>query len=261
MCPVAPLGFCNRGEWGIGGLEYEVPSPGCIVCGSLLDGLAMYLSCDTKKFHDNESTHILYKFWASTHRGKLLTFPLGGATACVGVCCTYRALALQQAGGGEATAGQCAGTSRHSSSSWQPSSSSSSSRRRTMRRGPDGTPTATDERARRRLSTRQRHQQRSERRRTDLKANSHRRARHDTDTTVLSSLVWWRCELSRPDSQAGAFCVWSASECVRGRSATAGRTPTQNALVRRLIHTAIQTRLPRLPVDRRCDAGQWDSYA
>jgi len=25
--------------------------------GSLLDGLAMYLSCDTKKFHDNESTH------------------------------------------------------------------------------------------------------------------------------------------------------------------------------------------------------------
>ena len=121
-------------------------------------------------------------------RGKLLPFPPGGATACVGVCCTYRALALQQAGGGEATAGHCAGTSRHSSSSWQPSSSSSS-RRRTMRRGPDGTPTATDERARRRLSTRQRHQQRSERRRTDLKANSHRNARHDTDTTVLSSLV------------------------------------------------------------------------
>jgi len=26
--------------------------------GSLLDGLAMYLSCDTKKFHDNESTHM-----------------------------------------------------------------------------------------------------------------------------------------------------------------------------------------------------------
>ena len=30
--------------------------------GSLLDGLAMYLSCDTKKFHDNESTHILHNF-------------------------------------------------------------------------------------------------------------------------------------------------------------------------------------------------------
>jgi len=25
---------------------------------SLRDGLSMYLSCDTKKFHDNESTHI-----------------------------------------------------------------------------------------------------------------------------------------------------------------------------------------------------------
>jgi len=30
--------------------------------GSLLDGLAMYLSCDTKKFHDNESTQILHSF-------------------------------------------------------------------------------------------------------------------------------------------------------------------------------------------------------
>ena len=28
----------------------------------------MYLSCDTKKFHDNESTHILHNFWTSTHR-------------------------------------------------------------------------------------------------------------------------------------------------------------------------------------------------
>jgi len=44
----------------------------------LLDGLAMYLSCDTKKFHDNESTHILHNFWTSTHRigGKLPPFPL-----------------------------------------------------------------------------------------------------------------------------------------------------------------------------------------
>jgi len=66
-------------------------------------------------------------------------------------------------------------------------------------------------------------------------------------------LVWW-CELSRPDSQTGAFCVWSASECVGRRSATAGRTPTQNALVRRSVHTATpdETRLPqpRLPVGR-----------
>jgi len=42
----------------------------------LLDGLAMYLSCDTKKFHDNESTHILHNFWTSTHRGKLPPSPL-----------------------------------------------------------------------------------------------------------------------------------------------------------------------------------------
>jgi len=38
--------------------------------GSLLDGLAIYLSCDTKKFHDNESIHILHNFWTSTHRGE-----------------------------------------------------------------------------------------------------------------------------------------------------------------------------------------------
>ena len=65
-----------------------------------------------------------------------------------------------------------------------------------------------------------------------LKVNSYRHARHDTDWIVLSCLVW-RCELSRPDSQTWAFCVWSVSEYVRRRSATAGRTPTQNALVRR----------------------------
>jgi len=48
--------------------------------GSLLDGLAVYLSCDTKKFHDNESTHILHNFWTSTHRGgKLPPFSPGGA--------------------------------------------------------------------------------------------------------------------------------------------------------------------------------------
>jgi len=38
--------------------------------GSFLDGLAMYLSCDTKKFHDNESTHISHNFCTSTHRGE-----------------------------------------------------------------------------------------------------------------------------------------------------------------------------------------------
>ena len=45
--------------------------------GSLLDGLAMYLSCDTNKFYDNESTHILdlHNFWTSTHRAKLPPSP------------------------------------------------------------------------------------------------------------------------------------------------------------------------------------------
>jgi len=71
-------------------------------------------------------------------------------------------------------------------------------------------------------------------------SNLHCHARHDTDMTVLSCLVW-RCELSRPDSQTGAFCVRSVSERVRRRSATAGRTPPQNALVRRSVHTAADT--------------------
>ena len=57
--------------------------------------------------------------------------------------------------------------------------------------------------------------------------DSHRRSRHDTDRTVLSRLLWRR-ELSRPDRQTGAFYVWSVSECVVRRSATAGRTPTVN---------------------------------
>ena len=50
--------------------------------GSLLDGLAMYLSRDTTKFHDNEGTHILHiNFWTSTHRGEAspLAAPLSSA--------------------------------------------------------------------------------------------------------------------------------------------------------------------------------------
>ena len=83
---VAPPGFCNRGGGGvrygsIEGLEYEVPQARLYQRGSLLDGLAMYLSCDTKKFHDNESTHILHNFWTSTHRGGSFSpSPPGGAT-------------------------------------------------------------------------------------------------------------------------------------------------------------------------------------
>ena len=81
---VAPPGFSNRGEvryGSIGGLEYEVPQSRLYcLCINLLDGLAMYLSCDTKKFHDNESTHILHNFWASTHGGEASRLPPGGAT-------------------------------------------------------------------------------------------------------------------------------------------------------------------------------------
>jgi len=59
--------------------------------GSLLDGLAMYLSCDTKKFHDNESTHIIHNFWTSTHRGKLPpSSPLEARCICCSNCSDSR---------------------------------------------------------------------------------------------------------------------------------------------------------------------------
>jgi len=45
--------------------------------GCLLDGIAMYLSCETKKFHDNESTHILHNVGRPPIGG---SFPPGGAT-------------------------------------------------------------------------------------------------------------------------------------------------------------------------------------
>ena len=49
--------------------------------GSLLDGLAVYLSCDTKKLHDNESTHTYYIiFGRPPIGGKLPPSPPGGAT-------------------------------------------------------------------------------------------------------------------------------------------------------------------------------------
>ena len=75
---VAPPGFCDRGGsevWVYRGSRVRSPPVPVVLsvhqrC-SLLDGLAMYLSCDTKKFHDNESTHISHNFWTSTHRGKL----------------------------------------------------------------------------------------------------------------------------------------------------------------------------------------------
>jgi len=73
---LAPPGFCNRGGsevWVHRGSRVRSPPVPVVLSvyqrGSLLDALAMYLSCETKKFHDNESTHILHNFWTSTHRG------------------------------------------------------------------------------------------------------------------------------------------------------------------------------------------------
>ena len=77
---MAPPGFCNRGGsevWVYRGSRVRSPPVPVVLSvyqrGSLLDGLGMYLSRDTKKFHDNESTHILHNFRTSTHRGKLLS--------------------------------------------------------------------------------------------------------------------------------------------------------------------------------------------
>ena len=85
---VAPRGFCNRGGsevWVYRGSRVRSPPVLAVLAvyqrGSLLDGLAMYLSRDTKKFHDNESTHILHNFWTSTHRGEASPHPPGGVTA------------------------------------------------------------------------------------------------------------------------------------------------------------------------------------
>ena len=86
---MAPPGFCNRGEvryGSTGGLEYEVPQSRlyCLCINVALCSTAlMYLSCDTKKFHDNESTHILHNFYTTTKGGKLPPSPPGGATAYI----------------------------------------------------------------------------------------------------------------------------------------------------------------------------------
>ena len=50
--------------------------------GSLLDGLAMYLSCDTKKFYDNESTYYII-FGRPPIGGKLSSLPLAAPLVSV----------------------------------------------------------------------------------------------------------------------------------------------------------------------------------
>ena len=82
----APPGFCNRGKvryGSIGGLEYEVLQSRlyCLCINVALCSTA--LQCIMKKFHDNESTHILHNFWTSTHRG---SFPLSPLAAPLVVC-------------------------------------------------------------------------------------------------------------------------------------------------------------------------------
>ena len=70
---------------GEGGLEYEVPQSRlyCLCINVALCSTALQCICrDTKKFHDNESTHILHNFWTSTHRGEASApLPPRGATA------------------------------------------------------------------------------------------------------------------------------------------------------------------------------------
>ena len=69
----------------IGGLEYEVPQSRlyCLCINVALCSTALQCICrDTKKFYDNESTHILHNFCTSTHRGEASApLPPGGATA------------------------------------------------------------------------------------------------------------------------------------------------------------------------------------
>ena len=67
--PVAPPGFCNRGEvryGSIGGLEFEVPQSRlyCLWINVAHCSTALQCICRVipKKFHDNESTHILHNF-------------------------------------------------------------------------------------------------------------------------------------------------------------------------------------------------------
>ena len=69
LLTVAPTGFCNRGEvryWS----RVQSPPEAHIYCSASGICRVWYLSCHTKKFHDNESTHILHNFGTSTHRGE-----------------------------------------------------------------------------------------------------------------------------------------------------------------------------------------------
>ena len=68
--------LCNGGgvRYGsVGGLEYDVPQSRlyCLCINVALCSTALQCICrDTKKFYDNESTHILHNFWTFAHRGE-----------------------------------------------------------------------------------------------------------------------------------------------------------------------------------------------
>jgi len=88
----------------IGGLEYEVPQSRlyclCInvaLCSTALQCICRVIrSCDTKKFHDNESTHILHNFWTSTHREEVSPLPLPLAAPLSVICvCTFHFVYVQ----------------------------------------------------------------------------------------------------------------------------------------------------------------------
>ena len=82
VATVAPPGFCNRGGsevWVYRGSRVRSPPVPVVLSvyqrASLLDGLAMYLSCDTKKFHHNESTYYIIFGRPPIWGGGKLCFP------------------------------------------------------------------------------------------------------------------------------------------------------------------------------------------
>ena len=77
-----------------------------------------------------------------------------------------------------------------------------------------------------------------------VEANSRRHASHDTDRTVLSGLMW-RCELSQPDRQTGAFCVWSGSETVCRAAQCDRRTHSDAERTSRAVNSHRHTRQER----------------
>jgi len=79
--PIAPPGFCNRGEVRYGsiwGLEYEVPQSQlyCLCINLALCSTAVQCICRViRRRSMTMKAHILHNFWTSTHRGEASPFP------------------------------------------------------------------------------------------------------------------------------------------------------------------------------------------